>query len=102
MKLTFNDQNNLLKNFPKIELSYEKKLHNKVQTDIYLAIPKGKKYFAWFKTYKKYNLCILLEINSRRKSIEDMSVYTCCFDNILCAGKGTILYGTLITINKQN
>ena len=30
-----------------------------------------------------------------------MSVYTSCFDNILCAGKGTILYGTLVYINKQ-
>ena len=66
MKLTFNDQKNLLKNFPKIELSYEKKLHNKVHSDIYIAIPKGKKYFAWFKTYKKHNLCILLEINTRK------------------------------------
>ena len=47
MNLTHYEQEKLLKDFPKVELSYEKKLHKKVQTDICLTIPKGKKYFLY-------------------------------------------------------
>ena len=53
MKLTTKEQTEILKFFPKLELSYEKKLHKKVHSDICLTIPKGKKYFAWFRTYKR-------------------------------------------------
>ena len=42
MRLTVNEQRDLLKQFPKFELSYEKKLHKKVHSDICLTIPKGK------------------------------------------------------------
>ena len=56
----------ILKDFPNLELSYEKKLHKKVQSDIYLTIPKGKKYFAWFKLYKNNPTCFFLEINRKK------------------------------------
>lgn len=102
MKLTNYDQGNLMKKFPNIELSYEKKLHKKVQSDICLTIPKGQKYFAWFKTLKKENLCFLLQINRKCNSISNISVNICCFDKILCAGKGTILFGTIFYVNKQS
>ena len=46
MKFTHHQLNQILEDFPNFELSYEKKLHKKVQSDIYLTIPKGKKYFA--------------------------------------------------------
>ena len=50
MKLTRRDLSTLLKGFPNIELSYEKNIHKKVpSSNIYLTIPKGRKYFAWFK-----------------------------------------------------
>ena len=42
MRLTYNQLSQILKDFPSFELSYEKKLHKKVQSDIYLTIPKGK------------------------------------------------------------
>tara|TARA_B110000444_G_scaffold70540_1_gene66291 strand:+ start:161 stop:1102 length:942 start_codon:yes stop_codon:yes gene_type:complete len=101
MKLSVNEQRNILKHFPKLELSYEKKSHKKVQSDICLTIPKGKKYFAWFKTYKRNNLCFLLEIDRRYNSIENIMVNVCCFDSSLCSGKGTILYGTIFYIAKK-
>ena len=44
MKLKKFEKENILKNFPKIELSYEKLLHKKVDADIYLTIPKGKNF----------------------------------------------------------
>ena len=48
------EQNRILKDFPNIELSYEKNIHKKVpSSNIYLTIPKGKKYFVWFKNWKK-------------------------------------------------
>ena len=37
MKLSVREQTDILKGFPKFELSYEKRLHKKVQTDIYLT-----------------------------------------------------------------
>ena len=43
MKLSVNEQRNILKHFPKLELSYEKKSHKKVQSDICITIQKGKK-----------------------------------------------------------
>ena len=101
MKLTTKEQIDLLKQFPKLELSYEKKLHKKVQSDICLSIPKGKKYFAWFKTYKRNNYCFLLQIDKRHNSIENISINVCCFDKVLCSGKGTVLYGTIFNIGKN-
>ena len=46
MRFTDHQLDQILEDFPNFELSYEKKLHKKVQSDIYLTIPKGKKYFA--------------------------------------------------------
>ena len=101
MKLSQYEQEKLLKGFPRVELSYEKRLHKKVHTDICITIPKGKKYFVWFKSFKKKNLCILLQVDKRHNSIEEIRVNICCFDKILCAGRGTILYGTIFNVNKQ-
>ena len=58
MRFSYNQLNEILEDFPNFELSYEKKLHKKVQSDIYLTIPKGKKYFAWFKIYKNTPICL--------------------------------------------
>jgi hypothetical protein len=58
----------IIKNFPNIELSYETVGHNKVY-DFILCIPEGKKVFAWFTTYKKQNVCFLMEINTETKQI---------------------------------
>ena len=101
MRLSYNQLSQILKDFPNFELSYEKKLHKKVQSDIYLTIPKGKKYFAWFKMYKNNPMCFFLEINRRNKSIENIENYQFPFRRELCAGKGTILYGTIFFVNKK-
>ena len=101
MVLNYREQNNILKSFPKLELSYEKKLHKKVQTDIYLTIPKGKKFFAWFRIYKKHKICFLLEIDRKYNSIENISINICSFNKLLTSGIGTILYGTIFSVNKQ-
>ena len=101
MKLTLKEQGDILKYFPKLELSYEKRLHKKVHSDLCLTIPKGKKYFAWFKTYKRNNCCFLLEVDKRHNTIEKITINICSFDKILCSGSGTVLYGTIFNIGKK-
>jgi len=92
--LTDLELSTLFKNFPRdVELSYEtiihKTLHN---TDFVMAIPEGKKYFAWFTSFRAQNVCVLLEI-SENKKIGHIEMTTACFHNELAFG--TIFYGTL-------
>ena len=83
----------LLKQFPKIKFSYELKSYKKVYTtastndnsSIYLIIPKGKKYFVWFKNDE----CLFLELDSDRQVVGVTSKKTSrIFPN------DTIFYGT--------
>jgi hypothetical protein len=98
--MRYNEQNQLLFNFPKIELSYEKKIHKNVHNDFAISIPKGAKYFAWFKNFKGKNHCFFLKL-FKRKRIAEITIKTCCFKTDLCIGDGTILYGTIF-FNKFN
>ena len=70
MRLSYNQLSQILKDFPNFELSYEKKLHKKVQSDIYLTIPKGKKYFAWFKIIK-ITYVFFFEINRKINQLKN-------------------------------
>jgi len=87
----------LLIRFPKIELSYEKLVHKKVHSDLYQAIPYGKKYFAWFTWYKDNNVCIFLETN-HKLHILDIFIAPVCFKHEL--SYNTILFGTILPNNK--
>ena len=98
-QLTQYEQNELLKSFPNVELSYETIIHNKVHKfDSVLAIPEGDKYFAWFTVFEKQNVCILMEISDNKK-ICGLEIVHCCFDYHLSFC--TIFYGTIFTYNKQ-
>ena len=102
MKLQRADISKIIHSFPNIELSYEKTIHNKVpKSDIFLTIPKGKKHFAWFKHYKQKAVCIVLELNRQRKKIEKIYIKHACFNPILCSGKGTIVFGTIFSVNES-
>lgn len=102
------DKQSILLEFPKIKLSYENIIHNKVyniENNYIFAIPYGKKCFAWFTNYNDKNSCILLTIknNSHYKTINeinDIKIMNCCFNYELCFG--TILYGTLFHYNQNN
>lgn len=101
MKLTHIDKQNILKSFPPVELSYEKITHKKVYcSNIYLTIPKGQKYFAWFTNFKRKSVCFLFHLDRFNKRIQNIYVYNCCFDYILTSGKGTIMYGTIFNVKK--
>jgi hypothetical protein len=97
MKLTNSDINLVLQTFPKFELSYEIIIHKKVHNpDVILAIPEGKKGFAWFTNYRSENVCFLLELNNTNK-ITNVTIITTGFDDSLSIG--TIFYGTLFFEN---
>ena len=95
MKLSYHNKQTLLEQFPITELSYEKKIHKKVHSaDFFLIVPKGNKYFAWFRQYKNNSICILLQLENRNK-IKDIRVIHACFKEDICIGNGTIVYGTI-------
>ena len=99
MRLNYNK---ILSNFPEIELSYEKNLYKKtLSVDFYLAIPKGRKYFAWFHYYKNKPVCYLMCLNRNKRTLDNITITSCCFDKSLCIGKGTILYGTIFFIKNH-
>ena len=93
------EKESLLQMFPEFELSYEKIVHKKVFKDIFLAIPKGKKYFAWFTYYKSNPMCFILEKKFNQCKIVNIEYKLACFDESLCLG--TIVYGTIIEIKQH-
>jgi hypothetical protein len=102
MRLNSNDAKFIMQEFPNIKLSYVKSIHKKVSSaNLFLAIPKGIKFFAWFRNFKQNSVCVFLEIDQMRRGIKNLSIKTCCFDSSLCSGKGTILHGTIVNMSGQ-
>lgn len=94
-----NNHMNVVSDFPKIKLSYETFMHKKVfDANVVMAIPVGKKCFAWFTTKNDKNVCYILEIGGE-KQIERVQLVTTCFHPSLSIG--TILYGTISFYEKR-
>ena len=92
-EISFDEQNEIVRNFPStIKFSYERSTHKKVLSDIFVIIPKGKKYFVWFTHRNRKNICIFLEIGYQNK-IMNVFYRHVSFDDVL--SYGTIFYGTL-------
>jgi len=106
-QFTFEEKQGILNNFPNIKLSYENIIHNKVlgnknsDYNLYLAIPCGKKCFAWFTVFNNEDVCLIMELMPN-KSISEIRIYNCVFNNDLTYGNGTILYGTHFNYNQTN
>ena len=90
----------LMKRIPPFELSYETIAHKKVfpSYNLGLAIPNGKKYYAYFSFQQQTDVCYLMEMN-REKKITKVSTMDTLFDSELSLG--TMLYGTLIPIDEH-
>ena len=97
--LSERERNNILNRFPDFELSYEKITHNKVSADIYVVIPKGRKYIIWLTYFNDKNVCILMEMTGRKLIFKSMEFVTLSFKDNL--SNGTILYGTLLHYDKN-
>tara|TARA_Y100000816_G_scaffold83269_1_gene57056 strand:+ start:3472 stop:4479 length:1008 start_codon:yes stop_codon:yes gene_type:complete len=93
--LNKNDLNNLIKRFPVFELSYDERIHKKVYTkdDIFVIIPYGTKFYAWFTYYGNQNVCFICELYPNKK-IKNITIRSCCFKSEL--SYGTVLYGTMV------
>jgi hypothetical protein len=90
--LSNKDKEALLSEFPNVKLSYENITHNKVfNSDIIMAIPEGRKCFAWFTSHDDKNVCIIMEL-AENKQITNLKIVNACFNSDLAYG--TIFYGT--------
>jgi hypothetical protein len=90
--LSNKDKEVILNDFPNVKLSYENITHNKVyNSDIILAIPEGRKSFAWFTTHNDKNVCLIMEL-AENKQISNIKIVNACFNSELAYG--TIFYGT--------
>jgi hypothetical protein len=91
----------LMKRFPTFELSYETIAHKKVFTsyDIAVAIPNGRKFFAWFSFYKDTDVCYLMELNKDKKIIKTTIEKTPFHSSL---SLGTIFYGTIVNLKQDN
>uniref|UniRef100_A0A6C0I3F9 Uncharacterized protein n=1 Tax=viral metagenome TaxID=1070528 RepID=A0A6C0I3F9_9ZZZZ len=84
----------LLHRFPKFELSYETVSHKKDHYDCCLAIPVGKKVFAWFTYDGEEDVCFIADLNREKKITTLKKV-----DNLSVSVQlalGTVLYGTMV------
>lgn len=90
----------ILSEFPNIKLSYENITHNKVSNyDIVLALPEGKKCFAWFTTYQEKNVCLIMEL-AENKQITNIKIMNAVFKSDIVFG--TIFYGTMFYHSRNN
>lgn len=83
-----------MQRFPKFELSYETVSHKKDHYDSCLAIPVGKKAFAWFTYEGENDVCYLADLNRDKKITTLKKV-----ENIIVPvdlAIGTVLYGTIV------
>ena len=78
--------------FPKLELSYETRVHKKVQCDYAIAIPQGNKCYAWFTYYNNAHVCLMMQAG-----FASIQTVLTSFSPSLCFGEhGTIFYGTMV------
>jgi len=95
MELSSVQISHLMKRFPEFELSYETISHKNVQSiyDSCLAIPTGKKSYAWFTFHKDEDVCYLFDLNKEKK-ISRATIGSVQFEPKLSLG--TVVYGTII------
>lgn len=98
MKISDYQRTKILKRMPNLKLSYET-IHNKVLSDMYFLIPKGKKYIVWFTYLRDKKVCIFIEVNSYKKTYGEIFVVPQTFEKKLVLG--TIFYGTLFKVNEN-
>ena len=97
--LSEQEKEQILSELPNIKLSYENIIHKKVYSNFVLAIPEGKKCFAWFTNSKNGNICYILELKEN-KQVYDIKIVNCCFNS--CLSYGTIFYGTVFNYSGNN
>jgi hypothetical protein len=101
LSLSQTDIANIMNRFPQnFELSYETISHKKVPTDykLALAVPVGKKYFAWFSFYQNQNVLYMMELNKEKKIVK-ITIMDAKFNHELSLG--SLLYGIFLPETNQ-
>lgn len=95
MELNSNQLYRLVERFPDFNHSYEtiSQKGYSVDYNIALAIPTGKKNYAWFTFYRDCDVCYIFDLNKEKKIIKSKRVLK---EDHNPLGKGTILYGTTV------
>jgi hypothetical protein len=90
------NNNQLLNRLPNFEPSYETFAHKTVPPsyNLGLAIPVGRKYYAWFSFQRGKDVCYLMEINREKKIGKITAIDIPATAAPLAVG--TILYGTIL------
>ena len=99
MFLETDDKKTILSRLPVLELSYEPKIHMKVQSPLFYIIPKGPKALIWYTYWKEQHYCFLIKINDRG-NYSDIQCFHSSFSNKMALG--TIIYGTYFIHNNQH
>ena len=88
----------IIRQLPKFKLSYETIIHKKVYANIFLAIPRGGKCFAWFTKHNKQNECFIIKLNDNSEimHVQKTEIFAKVNDELYL---GTLFYGTLIQYN---
>ena len=88
-----------LQELPHIELSYETfPSHRKVPSPDYtigIAIPRSKKYIAWFTFIEDQDVCLLLELNREKRVVSAKQIHVDFDRDGPHLALGTFLYGSL-------
>jgi len=92
----------VIRQLPKFKLSYETMIHKKVYANLFLAIPRGVKCFAWFSKYMGKNECFIMKLNDKSEIIHVHNASTNTrplvqLNDDLCLG--TLFYGTIFQYN---
>lgn len=96
--LTESLKHQLMKRFPKVELSYDNILHKKIHAEYFVIIPRGPKAFMWLTYIGNKNVCVVLSLN-HKGNVKAVDVYPMVFNKIL--SRGTVFYGTLFRTDMQ-
>ena len=91
MMFTYEEKMQLFGRLPALELSYEPKLHKKVQSALYYIIPKGPKALVWYTYWGEENVCLLVSLNENG-NYSDIRIFKSVFSDALALG--TVIYGT--------
>ena len=93
---TLVDREVLLNRFLNFELSYEIISYKKVSHpyNLGIALPYGKRYYAWFSFYQDRDVCFLMELTREKKIGKIIVSELQEFDQKLALG--TVFYGTMI------
>lgn len=95
MELNSNQLYHLVERFPDFDHSYEtiSQKGYSAEYNIALAIPIGKKNYAWFTFYRECDVCYIFDLNKEKKIVKSTRIMK---EDNNSLGKGTILYGTTV------